>query len=361
VRFQRMSVGLDVHARSVVAAALDASTGEVLRAKLSSDNRDVLGWVSQLPGPVAVTYEAGPTGFGLARALDTAGFECKVAAPSKLQRPAGDRVKTDARDALHLAKLLHLGEIVEVVVPTIEQEAARDLVRAREDVRGDLMSARHRISKMLLRQGIVYSGGHPWTGAHDAWLRQQRFELSGFRLAYETADDTVVTTTDRRDRLDAAIEAMAADSEFTPIVHRLGCLRGVATLTAFGLAVEIGDWHRLTGRSIGAYLGLVPTESSSGDSRSQGGITKTGNGHARRLLIEAAWKHRARYQPSSLIIRRRWELAGAPARQRGHAGNQRLHARWHGFDARSKKPVVANAAIARELAGWCWSLAVLEE
>lgn len=359
--FQRMSVGLDVHARSVVAAALDASTGEILRAKLSSDNRDVLGWVSQLPGPVAVTYEAGPTGFGLARALDGAGFECQVAAPSKLQRPSGDRVKTDARDALHLAKLLHLGEIVAIAVPTVEQEAARDLVRAREDVRGDLMSARHRLSKMLLRQGIVYSGGKPWTGAHDIWLHQQRFELSGLRLAYETAYDTVVATTDRRDRLDAAIEEMAADSEFTPTVHRLGCLRGVATLTAFGLAVEIGDWHRLTGRSIGAYLGLVPTESSSGQSRSQGGITKTGNGHARRLLVEAAWKHRARYQPSSRGIRRRWDLASSPARHRGHAGNQRLHARWQRFDARSKKPVVANAAIARELAGWCWSLAVLEE
>jgi transposase len=361
VSFQRMSVGLDVHARSVVAAAVDASTGEIFGAKLSSDNRGVLGWVSDLPGPVAVTYEAGPTGFGLARALRAAGIECKVAAPSKLQRPVGDRVKTDARDALHLAKLLHLGEIVEVVVPTVEQEAARDLVRAREDVRGDLMSARHRLSKMLLRQGIVYSGGKAWTGAHDVWLRRQRFGLSGLRLAYETAYETVVATTDRRDRLDAAIEAMAADSEFTAVVHRLGCLRGVATLTAFGLAVEIGDWHRLTGRSIGAYLGLVPTESSSADSRSQGGITKTGNGHARRLLVEAAWKHRARYQPSSRGIRARWDLASTKARHRGHAGNQRLHARWQGFDARSKKPVVANAAIARELAGWCWSLAVLEE
>jgi transposase len=361
VSIQRMSVGLDVHARTVVAAGLDGSTGEILRAKLSSDHRDVVGWVSRLPGPVAVTYEAGPTGFGLARALDAAGIECKVAAPSKLQRPAGDRVKTDARDALHLAKLLHLGEIVEVVVPTIEQEAARDLVRAREDVRGDLMSARHRLSKMLLRQGIVYSGGKAWTGAHDVWLRRQRFELTGLRLAYETAYDTVLATTDRRDRLDTAIEAMAADSEFTAVVHRLGCLRGIATLTAFGLAVEIGDWHRLTGRSIGAYLGLVPTESSSGGSRSQGGITKTGNAHARRLLVEAAWKHRARYQPSSLGMRRRWDLASPAARHRGHAGNQRLNARWQGFDARSKKSVVANTAIARELAGWCWSLAVLEE
>ena len=175
------------------------------------------------------------------------------------------------RDARHLARLLHLGEIVAVAVPSVEQEAARDLVRAREDVRGDLMAARHRLSKLLLRQGIVYCGGKPWTGSHDLWLRTQRrnavFTLPGLGLAFDIAYDGVLDTVARRDRLDAAITEMAAASEFTPVVTRLGCLRGVSTLTAFGLAVEIGDWHRLTGHSIGAYLGLVPTESSSGGSR----------------------------------------------------------------------------------------------
>ena len=144
-------------------------------------------------------------------------------------------------------------------VPSVEQEAARDLVRAREDVRGDLMAARHRLSKLLLRHGIVYYGGKAWTGSHDLWLRAQRrgavFATPGLGLAFDIAYDTVLATLARRDRLDAAITAMAAHSEFTPVVTRLGCLRGVATLTAFGLAVEIGDWHRLTGRSIGAYLG----------------------------------------------------------------------------------------------------------
>jgi transposase len=165
---------------------------------------------------------------------------------------------------------------------------------------------------------------------------------------------------DRRERLDTAITAMAADSPFTPVVTRLGCLRGVATLTAFGLAVEIGDWNRLTGRSIGAYLGLVPTESSSGSTRVQGGVTKTGNSHARRLLVEAAWHHRPRYRPGR-DLRRRWETASPAACARGQAANRRLNARWAGFDARKKRPVVANAAIARELAGWCWSLAVLDD
>ena len=358
---ERTSVGLDVHARSVVAAAIDGVTGELFRAKLTPAHDHVRGWIRDLPGPVVVTYEAGPTGFGLARVLRADGVRCVVAAPSKLQRPVGDRVKTDARDALHLAKLLRLGEIVEVTVPSVEQEAARDLVRARDDVRGDLMSARHRVSKLLLRQGIVYSGGKAWTGVHHTWLGQQRFDQRGLQMAFETAYETMIATVDRRDRLDAAITEMAAESEFTPVTHRLGCLRGVATLTAFGLAVEIGDWNRLTGRTIGAYLGLVPTESSSGGSRSQGGLTKTGNGHARRLLIEAAWHHRKPYRPTSVIIRRRWDLAPFAARARGHAGNQRLHARWETFNARNKKAVVANAAIARELAGWCWSLAVLEE
>jgi transposase len=155
-------------------------------------------------------------------------------------------------------------------VPTVVQEAARDLVRARDDCRGDLMSCRHRISKLLLRQGIVYYGGQAWTGKHDMWLPAQRFADPALTLTCEAALDAMVICVHRRGRLDEAITAVAADSEFTPVVHRLGCLRGVSTLIAFGLAVGIGDWHRLTGRSIGAYLGLVPCESSSGESRVQG-------------------------------------------------------------------------------------------
>jgi len=178
--------------------------------------------------------------------------------------------------------------------------------------------------------------------------------------SFEAALDAMVACVHRRDRLDAAIIVMADESEFTPVVRGLGCLRGISTLTAFGLAVEIGDWHRLTGRSIGAYLGLVPCEYSSGESRVQGGLTKTGNGHARRLLVEAAWHHRPHYRPSR-DLRRRWEAAPAAAQERAHAANHRLHTRWAGFDQRKKRPVIANAAIARELAGWCWSLAVMHD
>jgi transposase len=357
---ERTSVGLDVHARSIVAAAIDGVTGELIQSRLTPSHEHVRSWVGDLSGPVAVVYEAGPTGFGLARSLTAAGIRCEVVAPSKLQRPSGDRVKTDAKDAVHLARLLRLDEYTAVSIPTPDQESARDLVRAREDARGDLMRARHRLSKLLLRQGIVYSSGQAWTDAHDAWLRRQRFDSPALRATYESDYDAVLTVKARRDRLDGAIAAMAANSEFTPLVRRLGCLRGVSNLTALALTVEIGDWHRFTGNTIGSFVGLVPTEYSSGQSRVQGSITKTGNTHVRRLLIEAAWHHRARYVVGK-TMRERWELATPAARSRGDAGNRRLHTRWNTFRDRKKRHVVANVAIARELAGWCWSLAVLED
>ncbi|WP_395693973.1 IS110 family transposase [Nocardioides sp.] len=352
-----------MHARSVAAAAIDGVTGELVQAKLTPSHEHIRSWIEELPGPVAVTYEAGPTGFGLQRHLDAAGIRCVVAAPSKLQRPSGDRIKTDAKDAVHLARLLRLDEITAVATPTADQEAARDLVRAREDCRGDLMRARHRLSKLLLRHGIVYYGGQAWTGKHDAWLRHQalpQLTSRATRLTFDSDYENVLTAKARRDRLDTAIGQMAGDSEFTDLVHRLGCLRGVSTLTGFALAVEIGDWHRFTGNTIGSFVGLVPSEYSSGSSRVQGSITKTGNTHVRRLLVEAAWHHRARYVVGK-TMRDRWDLAPAAARVRGDEGNRRLHQRWVKFIDRKKKPTIANVAIARELAGWCWSLAVLEE
>ncbi|HET7356525.1 MAG TPA: IS110 family transposase [Nocardioidaceae bacterium] len=349
-----------MHARSVVARGLDSATGEVFKTTLVPDHEVVIDWLRTLPGPVATTYEAGPTGFGLYRALTAAGIRCEVAAPSKLTRPAGDRVKTDAKDALLLAQLLQVGQIVPVRVPSVTEEAARDLVRAREDVRGDLMRARHRVSKLLLRHGHVYYGGEAWTGKHHAWLRRIRFDQPGTRAAYEADLEAVEFAVARRDRLDARITAMATDSEFTAVVHRLCCLRGISTLTGFGLTVEIGEWDRFTGASIGAYLGLVPSEHSSGQSRRQGGITKAGNSHVRRLLVESAWHHKPRYVVGK-VLRARWEQAPEAARVRAHAGNQRLHQRWVSYSARKKKHTVATTAIARELAGWCWSLATLPD
>jgi transposase len=226
---ERTSVGLDVHARSVSAAAIDGRTGELFKQRLVPDQRVVLDWVRGLPGPVAVTYEAGPTGFGLARALAAAGIRCEVAAPSKISRPSGDRIKTDARDALLLARLLRLDDIVAVRVPTVTQEAARDLVRAREDVRVDLMRVRHRISKLLLRHGYVYYGGKAWTGKHEHWLDQIRFDgpgRTGTQAAYDADREALTLAVLRRRRLDEQITALAADSEFTPVTRRRAACAG---------------------------------------------------------------------------------------------------------------------------------------
>ncbi len=268
-------------------------------------------------------------------------MQCHVLAPSKMERPSGDRVKTDKRDSEWIARLVRLGELPVVVIPSESQEAARDLVRAREDVRGDLMRSRHRLSKLLLRQGIVYEDT-AWTTAHGKWLRSQSFDKPGVQFAFDEAYDTVLTTLARRDRLDNAILTMAGEPAWAPVVARLGCLRGVGTLTGFGLAVEIGDWHRFTGNSIGSFLGLTPSEHSSGGSRSVGSITKTGNGHARRLLVESSWHHRKPYRLSAEMIRRR-DGQSPLVRARADQANRRLNQRWRTFDARSKRPTVAGS------------------
>ena len=356
---ERTWVGLDVHARSVVGCAIDDEACEIRTQRVAPQTDAIVAWVLELPGPVAVTYEAGPTGFGLARALAAAGVRCEVVAPSKLERPPGDKVKTDRRDAERRARLLRIGELPAVRVPSEAEEAARDLVRAREDARGDLMRARHRLSKLLLRQGIVWDRS-AWTGEHIDWLRRQHFDRRGVQLAFDEALDAVFSVHARRDRLDTAIDEMAETEPLAGPVGRLRCLRGVSTLTAVGLCVEVADWHRFTGSTIGSYLGLVPSEFSSGARRVQGGITKTGNAHARRLLVEAAWHHRRPLRPSRERARR---ADGQPAavRARAEAGNRRLHQRWCRLEQRRKRPTVSVVAVARELAGWCWSLAVLDQ
>jgi transposase len=221
------------------------------------------------------------------------------------------------------------------------------------------MRARHRISKLLLRHGLLWEG-RAWTQAHERWLAGQCFAAPPLQLAYEESLATIASVRARRDARDAAIAQEARQEPWAGVVGRLCCLRGVSLLTAFGLAVEIGDWQRFDGRSIGAYLGLVPRESSSGERRSLGAITKAGNRHARRLLVEAAWHHRRPPRPSRELARRR---AGQPAlvRQRAEAAGQRLHHRWAAFDSRGKRSTVAAVAVARELAGWCWSLATMTE
>jgi len=319
-------VGLDVHARKVVAGLLDGASGELRVLRVPWRSEETVAWLTGLPHPVRAAYEAGPTGFDLARACQAAGIACTVAAPSKIPRAPGERVKTDRRDAERLARLLRLGELTAVRVPSPAEEAARDLVRAREDVRGDLMRARHRLSKLLLRHGLVYEGS-AWTGAHDAWLRRQRFDRRPLRLAFDDAYEAVAQVKARRDALDAAIAELAGEPAFAAVVGRLVCLRGVSTLTALALTVELGGWERFSPQSLGPFLGLVPSEDSSGERRRQGAITRTGNGHARRLLVEAAWQQRRPLRASPALEKRR---RGQPAAVRAcaEASARRLHQRW---------------------------------
>jgi transposase len=353
-------VGLDVHARSVVAGLIDEGTGEVKVSRAPHDSAELAEWLAGLASPVRVAYEAGPTGYGLARALERAGIDCLVAAPGRIPRAPGQRVKNDRRDAARLARLLRAGELVPVAVPSGPDEGARDLVRAREDARADLMRARHRLSKMLLRHGRVYDK-RAWSGAHDAWLRAQRLDQPATQTALADYYDAALQARLRRDRLDGAIDELAQRPDLAPVVRRLSCLRGVGTLTAVALAVEIGDWHRLSGASIGAYLGLTPSESQSGARHSRGPITKTGNSHARRLLVEAAWHHRRPHRVSAELERRR---AGArpEVRARAEAAGARLHRRWVSLESRrGLRSTIVAVAVARELAGWCWSLAVMDD
>jgi transposase len=351
-------VGLDVHARTVVAGALDAGSGELRTLRVPPRRTETVAWLLTLPGPVRVAYEAGPTGYGLARACAAAGIVCTVAAPSRIPRASGDKVKTDRRDAERLARLLRLGELVPVRVPEPHEEAARDLVRAREDARGDLMRARHRLSKLLLRHELVYDAS-AWTIAHDSWLRRQRFESRPLTLAFEECYGAVLHAKTRRDALDEAIAELACEPPFVDVVGRLVCLRGVSTLTALGLTVELGDWSRFRPQSLGPFLGLTPSEDSTGERRRLGAITKTGNTHARRLLVEAAWQQRRPLRASATLERRRRDQPAA-VRARADTSARRLHQRWHALEGRGKRRTIVAVAVARELAGHCWALATME-
>jgi transposase len=357
----RSWVGLDVHAAKVVAAVVDRETGELGVRRLSGETGEVVGFCAGLPGPTRVVYEAGPSGFALARALTTAGVGCVVAAPGKLERPAQDRVKTDRRDAERLVRLLMVDGLHAVRVPSVEEEALRDLVRAREDVRGDLMRARHRLSKLLLRHDVRFDGtARAWTMRHRQWLGG--VELGGpaqlTLLDYLGAIDALIV---RRDTLEGHIERLVPDSPWAQSVARLRCLRGIDTLSAVGLCAEIGDWRRFArARRVMSYLGLVASEDSSGERRRQGQITKTGSRHARRLLVEAAWHYR-RPPAKGHALKRRQDGQSAHIIALSWKAQQRLHHTWRRLDTeRGKRRTIVAVAVARELAGFCWALATAD-
>ena len=355
-------VGLDVHACETVCAVFDGATGEVESRRLSGRPHELLGWLEGVGRPVRAVYEAGPTGYGLARRAAERGLDVRVCAPGHIARRPGDRVKTDKRDALRLARLLAAGDLTLVAVPPVEHERLRDLVRCREDVRGDLMRVRHRIGKFVLRRELYSPGrGASWTRHHRDWLASLRFDDRASELClvdYLHAHDVLLA---RREGLNRALGEIAQDCPWSAPIGRLRCLRGVDTLTALGLCAEVSDFRRFPGPdALAAYLGLVPSESSSGERRRQGSITKAGSGHARRLLVEAA-HHYSRPPRVSTRLRLRQEGQPAWVIETAWRCQRRLYGRWQRLRLeRGKRGGIVIVAMARELAGFCWELAVHE-
>lgn len=354
-------VGLDVHARSTIPAALDLGSGEVTFGRLNGPPRSVVAYLEALPGPVLATYEAGPCGYGLAREAAGRGIEVRVCAPGSIPRKPGERVKTDRRDAERLVRSLLSGELSFVRVPSIEEEQFRDLARCREAARRDLMRARHRLSKFLLRRELEFPGpGSNWTAVHRRWLSSLAFADHPSRSVFDDYLAGVMFFDQRRDGLDAQIEIAAPRSPWAQTIARLRCLRGVSTVTAFGVCCEVGDFHRFTRpTALTDYLGIVPSEHSSGEKVKRGPITKAGSPHARRLLVEAAQHYRHRPAIGAALAHRQ---AGQDPRAVaiGWRCQQRLHRRWQRLRLERSKPGnVVVIALARELTHFMWEVGQL--
>lgn len=355
----RTSVGLDVHARSVVAAAFDTYTGEVVQRSFGYDPSAIATWILSLDEPVRCVYESGPTGYDLQRSLAEYDIECVVGAVSKMLRPSGDRVKTDKRDAIFLARMLAVGNVVEVAVPTLEMEAARDLSRAREDCRHDLMRARHLLSKFLLRKGLVYREGSAWTLKHRRWLSRIVLSDPCEQLVFQEYLEEVRSAELRRTRLDVAISQRASEADISDLVAALSCIRGISTTTAFSIAAEVGDFSRFpSARSFMSYLGLVPSENTTGESVVRGKITRAGNSHLRRLLVEASWHHTRGHKPLAAQSIADAHKVPAHIAEQAERANMRLAKRYAHLKALGKPSNLINVAVARELAGFVWALAL---
>jgi transposase len=354
-------VGLDVHKEGIVVAVAEGGQrGEVRDYGRIANTPAALDRLIRKLGGEGVglrfCYEAGPCGYGIQRHLSAHGHDCVVVAPSLIPKRAGDRVKTDRRDAASLARLHRAGELTAVWVPDAGHEAVRDLVRARLDAVHALRRARQQLSGFLLRQGCHY-GRLGWTKLHRRWLANLRFEQAVHHIVLEDYIEAVEAAQARRDRLTAQIEAMLPDWTLAPVVAALQTMRGMALVNAATLIAELGDLSRFANpRQLMAYLGLVPSEHSSGTSVKRGGLTKAGNSAARRLLIEASWTYRFPARVSRELLLRQEEQP-KPIREIAWKAQLRLCARYRKL-ARSGKPAnVVTAAIARELAGFIWAIA----
>ena len=354
-------VGLDIHKDTIAVALAEAGKRSEVReyGKITNSPAAVKALVAKLgrgSHELRFCYEAGPCGYGIHRQLSTTGHGCVVVAPSLIPRKPGDRIKTDRRDAINLAKLHRAGELTAVWVPDRAHEAIRDLVRARLAAVRSLRQARQQLSGFLLRHGHHYNRP-AWTLMHRRWLAGLSFEQAVHHIVLEDCIAAVEAATARRDRLEAHIGAVLPDWSLAPVVRALQALRGMALVGAATLVAELGDITRFANpRQLMAYLGLVPSEHSSGGTRHQGGITKAGNGAARRMLIEAAWSYRfpARISREQLL---RQERLAKPVRDTAWKAQERLCRRYRILARAGKPPTVVTVAIARELAGFVWAIA----
>lgn len=354
--------GLDVHAHQSHLFAFDALSGEVQRRRINGPPERVLPHLERLGPNLVAVYEAGPTGFGLARAARARGIDLRIAAPGLIPRGSSDRVKTDARDAERLARLLAAGELHFVHVPTIAEERFRDLIRCREDLRGDLMRARHRVSKFCLRHELRFAGpGGNWTEAHHRWLRSLDFADRASRAAFGDYLASIEALTERRRTLDAAIGELAPASPAAETIARFRCFRGIDTLSAAGICAEVGRFDRFGHpRQLAGHLGIVPSERTTDEKRRQGQITKAGSVHARRLLVEAA--HHYRHRPAiGVALRNRQQGQDPRVIAIAWRAQLRLSRRWSDLRERRRKPAgVVAIACARELSTFLWEAATIE-
>jgi len=353
-------VGLDVHKETIAVSVAEPNGGEVRYfGEIANTPEAMQKLVKQLrkgDADLSFCYEAGPCGYGIHRQLSDLGWDCQVVAPSLIPKKAGDRVKTDRRDSLMLARLHRAGELTAVWVPDGAQEALRDLTRAREDMKHLQRQCKQRLLAFLLRHGRRYAGKSNWTQAHYRWLEEVKFAHPVQQIVFQEYVDTVKAMTQRVEGLDKQIESAARESVFWPVIEGLMALRGVNLLTATTVVAEIGDLKRFASApQLMAYLGVVPSEHSSGGTRSRGGITKTGNGHVRRVLVEAAWTYRHPARKTA-VIQRRAERAPEVVQEIAWKAQKRLCGRYRLLEGRGKLKVQACTAIARELAGFIWAI-----
>lgn len=355
-------VGLDVHKDSIAVAHAQGQSADppVFLGEIGTRQADLDKLIRKLRGktPTLVfAYEAGPCGYTLYRDLTGQGLTCHVVAPSMIPKKPGDKVKTDRRDAIELARLLRSGDLTRVYVPTVADEAIRDLCRARDAARITLKDAKLRLKAFLLRLGLHYVGRADWNDAHRRYLAKVVCSTPAQQIVFQEAVKAVDEQVDRLARLEAELRELGPTWRLYPVVQALQALRGVQWLVAITVVAELGDLTRFDSpRQLGAFVGLIPSEYSSGASRRQGGITKAGNGRARRALIEGAWAYRHPAKVSQHIQTRIDELP-KPIQDLGWKAQVRLCKRFRRLVARGKHPNVAVTAIARELIAFMWAIA----